>query len=360
MKIFTVGPTEMYDEIKSEGGKQTPYFRTEEFSQLMLDTDIMLKKFLKTSNESKVIYLTASGTGAMEATIINCLRDDDKILIINGGTFGARFRQLCDIHSLKYTEIILAEDEELKEEHLNKYNNAGYSTLLVNLHETSTGQLYDVKLLARFCKKNNMYFIVDAISTFLCDPYSMDENNIDVTIISSQKGLCVSPGMAMVALSSRIIRDRIVDNNIRSMYFDFKYYIDNISRGQTPFTPAVGICMQSYKALLMVDKIGLSEYLDSVSKKAKHFRESVKFLPIDIPKVPLSNAITPIIFRIPIAKEVFRILKDEYDIMVNPTGGTNENYMLRIAHIGNNSLEDQEKLVDCIRKILLRYENQLS
>lgn len=108
MKLFTVGPTEMYDEIKFIGGKQVPYFRTKEFSDVMLSIDCLLKKYLHTSRESKIIYLTASGTGAMEATVMNCLSNKDKILIINGGTFGERFKKICDLYSLNNTEIKLS------------------------------------------------------------------------------------------------------------------------------------------------------------------------------------------------------------------------------------------------------------
>lgn len=356
MKLFTVGPTEMNDEIKFEGGKQVPYFRTNEFSNIMLNIDCLLKKYLHTAEQSKIIYLTASGTGAMEATVLNCLNAKDKILIINGGTFGERFKKICDLYSLNNTEIKLASNEELTEEHLTKYDNCGFSAMLVNLHETSTGQLYDIKMLSRFCRRNAMYLIVDAISTFLCDEYHMDDNNIDVTIISSQKGLCVAPGMAMVAINSRMLKERVINNNIKSMYFNFNNYISNIERGQTPFTPAVGICMQIYQALNMIDKMNIEIHLKFIREKAISFRDSVSKLSLDIPEYNLSNAITPIIFRKPIAMNVFRSLKDEYGMMVNPTGGVNENYILRIAHIGNNDVEDQKKLVECIRKILFRYE----
>lgn len=356
MKLFTVGPTEMYDEIKFVGGKQVPYFRTKEFSDVMLSIDCFLKKYLHTSRESKIIYLTASGTGAMEATVMNCLSNKDKILIINGGTFGERFKKICDLYSLNSTEIKLGTNEALTETHLARYDNCGFSVLLVNLHETSTGQLYDIKMISKFCKKNNMYLIVDAISTFLCDEYHMDENDIDVTIISSQKGLCVAPGMSMVAINSRILKERVMNNNVKSVYFDFNNYISNIERGQTPFTPAVGICMQIYQALKMIDKLGLEIYLERIEKKAIDFRARIGKLPLTIPKYPLSNAITPIIFKKPIAIDIFKSLKNEYDMIVNPTGGVNEDYILRIAHIGNNDFEDQKKLVECICKILVRYE----
>lgn len=111
------------------------------------------KKYLHTSRESKIIYLTASGTGAMEATVMNCLSNKDKILIINGGTFGERFKKICDLYSLNNTEIKLGTNEALTETHLARYDNCGFSVLLVNLHETSTGQLYDIKMISKFCKK---------------------------------------------------------------------------------------------------------------------------------------------------------------------------------------------------------------
>ena len=84
----------------------------------------------------------------------------------------------------------------MRANHLNQYENKDYTMLFVNLHETHTGQLYDIKMLSEFCKRNNLLFVVDAISAFLADEYDMDKYGIDLTIISSQKGLCLSPGMS--------------------------------------------------------------------------------------------------------------------------------------------------------------------
>ena len=345
MKLFTVGPTQMRKEVMEVGGQLVPYFRTKEFSDIMLDSDRLLKKFMHAPEEAESIYLTASGTAAMEAVIMNCLTSDDKVLIVDGGTFGHRFVQLCDIYEVPYERIVLDADEELIKDHFNNFENVGITAVLVNIDETSTGQLYDIQLLSDFCKRNSAYLIVDAISSYLIDPFDMCKYGIDVTIISSQKGLCIAPGLSVVVLSKRIIENRVIDNKIRSLYFNFKDYLKNFKRGQTPYTPCVGICMEMNKALHLIDEQGEKKFLANIDMVAKDFREKTKDLPVSVPTFPLSNAVTPIIFDKPIAKKVFEILKNEFGIYVNPTGGSREQFVLRVAHIGDTTVEDNNMLI---------------
>ncbi|MCI7478151.1 MAG: aminotransferase class V-fold PLP-dependent enzyme [Selenomonadales bacterium] len=359
MKLFTVGPTQMKKEIMEVGGQLVPYFRTKEFSNVMLDSDRLLQKFMHAPKGAKSIYLTASGTAAMEAVVMNCLNSRDKVLVIDGGTFGHRFVQLCDIHEVPYERVTLAADEKLTEEHLKPFDNIGITALLVNIDETSTGQLYDIQLLSDFCKRNSSYFVVDAISSYLIDSYDMEKYGIDATIISSQKGLCIAPGLSVVVLSERLIKDRVENNQIRNLYFDFNDYLRNFQRGQTPFTPCVGICMEMNKALHLIDEQGEDDFLGYIDAVAKDFREKVKKLPVSIPAFPLSNAVTPVIFDKPIAKKVFEILKDEYDIYVNPTGGEREPYVLRVAHIGDTTIEDNSMLIDCMEKAIKKVTEEL-
>ena len=352
MKLFTIGPVDMFSEVKKFRSELTiPYFRTSEFSNLMLDTDLLLKKLAGASDEAKTIYLTASGTAAMEATVINCFSTDDKVLVVNGGTFGQRFVDICRVHGIPFSEVKLAYGEVLTDRHFEDWDNQKFNGVLVNLHETSTGQLYDIKLIADFCKRNNSYLIVDAISTFLCDDFDMERYNIDAMITSSQKGVCIEPGMSMVVLSKRIL-ERIATIDPKSIYFSFADYIRNFNRGQTPFTPAVGICIQLNFALHLIDKKGLKNHLCRIKEIAEDFRTKLKALPVSVPTFPLSNALTPIVFENDIAYDVFETLKNEYDIFVNPTGGELHNKVLRVAHIGQIDFSDNTRLIQCLYDIL--------
>lgn len=88
------------------GSKQVTYFRTPEFSKIMLENEDLMKKFAKVSDDSRVVFITGSGTASMEAVVMNVFDENDKVLIVDGGSFGHRFVQLCEIHQLPYKTIV--------------------------------------------------------------------------------------------------------------------------------------------------------------------------------------------------------------------------------------------------------------
>lgn len=347
-KLFTVGPAQMYRHTLDVRNKIVPYFRTDEFSELMLDNERLLKVAAGASDDAVLIVLTASGSGAMEATVMNCFNKSDKLLIVSGGTFGERFERICDIHQIEYDVIKLGPDEKLEYNHLAMYEGHKYTGMLTQMHETYTGQLYDMNMLHEFCERNGMYLVVDAISSFLCDYYSMSRWNVDATIISSQKGLCLAPGLSFVILSSRMA-ERITHTDVKSLYFDFNDYLTNMVRGQTPFTPAVGICYELNDMLHCIAAQGVEQRILEVKQRCDYFRNLIKDLPISIPKFPLSNAITPLRFQKDIAKDFFVYLKNEKRIMVNPVGGELGKSSIRVAHIGDLKFQDYDELVDEIK-----------
>ncbi|MBE6413538.1 MAG: alanine--glyoxylate aminotransferase family protein [Verrucomicrobiaceae bacterium] len=359
MKIFTVGPVQSYPSTAEIRLKGFPYFRTEEFSDVMLSNSLNLKKMMNASDLSEVVNLASSGTGAMEAVVDNCLLATDKCLVINGGTFGKRFCELLHKHSITFDSIDLDWNESLTQEHLNAVFNNEYTALLVNIHETSTGQLYPVKMLADFCKKKNMYFIVDAISSFLADNFDMQENGMDVAIVSSQKGLCLSPGMSMVVLSERMKQRVQLHSNPTFAYFDFRDYFQNNLRGQTPFTPTVCIAYELQDMINLIQlEGGINNRLKFVKDKCEYFRKKIKEAGLSyVDSYSLSNMLTPMYFDDIDAYEIFKMLKNDFGIYVNPCGGRLASKILRIAHIGNTTFEDFDFLIEKISVCINRIKN---
>lgn len=350
MKLFTIGPVEMYPSTRAVRIKGVQHFRTTEYGNLVKSCLKRLQNLLGTTTEDGLIYMASSGTGAMEAVIDNCITKNDNVLIINGGAFGHRFCELCDWYKIKYSSIDLAWNETLTAEHLHPYNNQKYTALIVNLHETGTGQLYDIKMLSEFCRRNNMYLIVDAISTFLADDYEMDKYGIDITIFSSQKGLCLSPGGSFVAFSERM-KQRVLNlPNPQNYYFNFKNYIGNIDRGQTPFTPPVCVMYELEDMLNMIDKAGGKEqWIAKIDEKAKYFRAKAKSLGFKLQEFPQSNLLTSLYFEDVSAYDVFVYLKDNFQIYINPCGGELATKLFRVSHIGNTSVSDIDDLFDKIQ-----------
>jgi len=347
MKLFTVGPVEMYSETLNVAGKQIPYFRTDEFSGLMLEADKLLHKHIFAPIGAKTIYLTTSGTGAMEATIMNCFNENDKLLIVSGGTFGYRFVQICIAHRIPYTEIRLSMEEDLTKERLEEFNGKGYTGFLVNIHETSIGKLYPLKLITEFCKKNNLYLIVDAISSIFADEFNMENSNIDAAIFSSHKALALSPGISFVVLSPRLIQERVKRNSINSIYFNFNDYLNNFERGQTPFTPAIGVLLEFANMMQYIEDMGLEKKIERTHALSKYFRNAAINYGFHIPQYNLSNALTPLLFESN-AKRIFQYLMDKYGYVVTPSGGDLADKLLRIGHMGNLSEEDYDALLAAI------------
>ena len=141
---FAIGPVQLPSEVRALGADLSPYFRTSEFSSLMKENEFLMKQLVKSDERARVIFLTASGTAAMEAAIINVFDKNDKLLIINGGSFGHRFCEICDVYGIPYDSIKLDFGRTLYQEHLSKYDGKMYTGLLVNMHETSSGVLYDM------------------------------------------------------------------------------------------------------------------------------------------------------------------------------------------------------------------------
>ncbi|MBR4555773.1 MAG: alanine--glyoxylate aminotransferase family protein [Ruminococcus sp.] len=354
MKLFTLGPVEMYDHTFEVAKKQVPYFRTPEFSEVVLECDGLLRKFAKAGSDAKTVFLTCSGTGAMEATVINCFDEKDKLLVIDGGSFGHRFAQICEIHGIPHDVIKLPYGTALKKEDVYAFDGKGYTGLLVNIDETSTGQLYDGKMLSEFCKKNGMIFVVDAISSFLADPIDMEDWGIDALIFSSQKSLALAPGLSIVLLSSRMYTERVQGKPAKTMYLDFNSHIENGKRGQTPFTPAVRLIYELQDMLRHIDAMGLESKLAHMKEVADDFRARLAETPLSLPEYPLSNAVTPLYFPDGNAYEVYETLKKEYDVFVTPNGGDLAKTVIRVGHLGNHTVEDNKMLIDLFKKVLNR------
>lgn len=333
------------------GAWEVPYFRTKEFSALMLENEKLLRKMLFTDDETHIISLTGSGTAGMEAAIVNTLGEDDRALIVNGGEFGERFVQLCQRHYIPYEEIRLEQGKGITGADLSKYDGKDFTVFIVNRHETSTGVLYDMDLISDYCKRNNCFLIVDAISSFIADPLKMREWGINIVITGSQKAYAIPPGLSLLALDKEAVK-RVQMHQCSFMYFDFKAYLRDGERGQTPFTPAVGTLIQLNQRLNEIDMFGIEKETERIAGLAAHFRKEIKDLPLTIASNSLSNAVTPLLVREEVnAYEIFEKLEDKYGIWICPSGGELRNRMFRVGHIGNLTLEDNNVLIDALKDI---------
>lgn len=356
MLNFTVGPVMSSEIVCSVGGEQVPYFRTPEFSELMIENEKLMMEFANAPKESKVVFMTNSSTGSMEAVVMNCFDENDKVLVIDGGSFGHRFVELCDIHNVPYEVLTLDFGQKLMKERLYEYDGKGFTGLLVNIDETSSGVLYDSEMIGEFCKKNNLFYVCDCVSSFLADSFNMFTCGADVMITGSQKVLACPPGVSIIVLSKRAV-EIVKNRRVKSMYFNLAEALKNMERGQTPFTPAVGILRQINTRLKEIAEAGgATAEINRVAAQAKDFRERIKDLPFKIVSEAPANGVTSLHPINVSAYGIFTILKDEYNIWVCPNGGDYKDTVFRVGHIGYLNIDDNITLIDAFRDMMNKGE----
>ena len=343
--IFTPGPVKMSEEIMAVGAMQTPYFRNCEFSNVTYACEKGLLEMVNAPKGSKVIFLTASGTSGMESVVMNLLTPKDNALVVNGGGFGGRFVDICAIHSIPHTDFKVKDTNLADIETLAPSKD--YSALVVNAHETSVGHLYDLDAMGEYADKNSMLYIVDAISMLVTDTVDMQKSHIDVVIASSQKGLALPPGLTMVILAPSAL-EKVQD--IKNMYFNFKDYLSNAERGQTPFTPAVTIMLQLEARLAQIKKRGgVSQSIATAKEIAEYFRMSIEKLPLKAYTPFMPNAMTTLT---PTdgksAMDIVNALEEGYKVMVCPNGGAERDIIFRVSHMGDMDKAYTDVLIDAL------------
>lgn len=342
------------EEVRAVGGEQVPYFRTAEFSALMLENEQLMLRFAKAPEGSRAAFMTNSSTGSMEAVVMNCFTGADNVLVIDGGSFGHRFVELCEIHEIPHMALKLKHGQKLTRERLYEYDGRGFTGLLVNIDETSTGVLYDAEMLGEFCRKNDLFYVCDCVSAFLADPFDMARCRADVMITGSQKVLACPPGISIIVLAPRAVK-RVTGRKVKSMYFNLADVLKNMERGQTPFTPAVGILRQINARLKEIEAAGGADAeIARVAAQAEDFRAKIRELPFSFFSESPANGVTPVHPLHADANEIFLTLKDEYGIWICPNGGELKSEIFRVGHIGHLTHEDNTTLINALKDMQSR------
>lgn len=342
MKQF-VFPGNIEDDILAIGAQQLPYMRTAFFSEIVKESESMLLNLIGCP-KGRVVFLTASGTGAMDAVVANYVSTKAKAHILVGGSFGKRWSDLCQYYSLPHfaTEVEFGKDVDytvLEQDMIKEKPDV----FLCQHHETSSGQRFDLKRIGAICKKHNVSLVVDVVSSFLADELDMEEFGIDICVTSSQKGLNILPGISIIVLSERLVDYPFARN---SFYFDFQDNLSNLKRGQTPYSPATSIFLQMHERLKRFTEKGLGAIIADVRKKALFFRALCKEQGWDTLADCPSNCITGFFLHKNGDVLFTKLMEKGFTIM---PGGTS-NYF-RVSHTGMQSEADLVDLVRAIKEI---------
>lgn len=335
--LLTPGPTLVPPEIRQALGQPMLHHRTPEFQKILKEAEGGLKKLFGTSQE--VFILTSSGTGAMEAAVVNLLSSGDEAIVIRGGKFGERWGEICESYGVRVIAVDPPWGKPLDPAAFAKVlgQHPGAKAVFATLCETSTGVTFDIRGIRKAMGESAALLVVDTISGLGAEPFSMDAWGVDVTVCGSQKGLMLPPGLAFIALSPRAWK-AAENARLPKYYFNLTLAREAWADTDTPFTPAISLIVGLVASLKRMEKIGLENLLQMHRKNAEAVRQALKALGMDLypDQSCASNAVTMV--KVPAGidgKELLKKLRNEYGIvMAGGQGKELAGKVIRIATMG--------------------------
>ena len=339
--VMLPGPTNVSHRVLQAMSAPVIGHRSKDFWPLNKRIQEKTKKVFQTEND--VVVLTASGTGGVEASVLNLIRKGDKVIIPVNGEFSSRLADLIDTIGgqtirvkAPYGEIPSFEKIEEAFE-----NNKGVKALYVVYNETSTGtRITWLDKVSDLTSKHDAFFVVDAVSNLGGDELPVDKWNIDICVTASQKALAAPAGLAPISVSARA-KKFMIDNPPPTLYFNlpryFKYYSD---KTETPFTPALPLYFAFDDALDRILEEGIDNRIKRHITCAEAFYDSLSsmgFTPFVKPDVR-SRTIIAINYKDNLEDKKFRtLLADNFKVLVAGGFGELKEKLFRIGSMGEVS-----------------------
>jgi aspartate aminotransferase-like enzyme len=240
--------------------------RSDDFVELYTDVVEKTQQVFQTKND--IVALSASGTGAVEASVVNIVKKGDKIIIPVNGEFSSRLAELIEAQGAHVIKLQTPPGENATFDQVKEAfdNNKDVKAFYVVHNETSTGTMVNyLDRISDLTSRNDAMYIVDSVSLLGGVSLPVDKWNIDVCMTGAQKAIAAPPGISPISVSPKA-KKYMIANQPTTMYFNlaryFKYYEES---KHTPFTPALPLLYAYREALTIM----LEEGLENVYKRHK-------------------------------------------------------------------------------------------
>lgn len=332
--LMTPGPTPVPQEVLLEMGKPIIHHRTPQYKAILKKINDDLKLVFKTQND--ILTFASSGTGAMEASIVNILSPGDRAIVVQGGKFGERFGEICNAYGIEVIPINCewGKPVDPRSIKLALDDNEKVKAVYTTLCETSTGTVNDIMAIGAIVKDYDACLAVDAISGLGADDIQTDDWHLDVVVSGSQKGLMLPPGLSFIAVSEKAWKI-IKGTTLPRYYFDIRKYKKSLDKDDTPFTSAISLVIGLEKSLSLILAEGMDDVLSRHQKLAGAVRQAVMALGLDLFSASPSNAVTAV--NVPKGIDGERLVKtmrDKYGVTVAGGQAEFKGKIFRIAHMG--------------------------
>jgi aspartate aminotransferase-like enzyme len=328
--------------------------RGPQFGQILTDVTAKLKQLFQTKGD--VFLLTGSGTGGLEAAIVNTLSPGDKVLSVSIGVFGERFGAIAEKFGAEVVPLRFEWGKAADADAVRRALEADpkIKAVLVTHNETSTGVTNDLAAISSAVKEFDKLLLVDAISSLGSINLPVDDWHCDVVVTGSQKGWMVPPGLAMVSVSQEGWQAHAKARMPR-FYWDFTKAKSYLERGQTPWTPAISTIFALSVSLQMMLDEGLPNIIARHARVGKAARAGIKSLGLSLfaEESHASNTVTAVAASNGLdTKKMLKILREEHQIILSGGQQKLDGKIFRIGHLGWVTEDDIKVVISALKVVL--------
>lgn len=351
------GPTPLPDAVREATGRQMINHRGPEFAQLLAETLAGMRTILQTTHD--VLLIPCSGTGGMEAAVVNLCSAGDEVIAAHAGVFGERFAAIAVAYGLTVHHVTAPDGQALDPGAIGAALAAHprAKLLLLTHNESSTGVTHDLKAIAETAHRHGALVAADCITSTAALDVPLDDWGIDVAVSASQKAWMAPPGMAMVAVSARAWQ-RAQTATLPRFYFDFAKYRDAQAKGQTPSTPALPTLTGLHTALQMLVAEGVPAIVARHRAAAEACRADIGDLAeyglrLFADPVHASNTVTAVALPPDLdAGHLLARLREEHGVILAGGQGKQAGKIIRIGHLGHVTPADMDAVGAALRTVL--------
>lgn len=254
------GPTTVPPRVRQVISEPVVNHRGPEFRAIYARTQELLKPILGTSNH--VFLLASSGTGAMEAALVNILAPGERVLVGVGGQFGERFAGIAKTFGAQVDLMETVWGRAVDPNEIAKrISGTEYRAVIVEHNESSTGMVADLAKIGAILKNSPTLLVADSVSGLGGLEMRQDEWGVDVVASASQKCLMCPPGLGLVSVSAKAWKLVERESVLPRYYWDFRKYLASGEKSETPFTAPVNLIAGLKEALEMIHEEGLPHVL---------------------------------------------------------------------------------------------------
>ncbi len=339
-RLFAPGPVSIPPCAQEMLAKPMLHHRSEAFVKVLKKVREQLQCFFGTSE--RVFILSSTGSGAMEAGLINLMAPQDTCMVVRSGKFGERWSEMAKVYGGDVIDLDVEWGKSLSTDDLITAleQNPDTKILMSQACETSTGALHPIQEMAKICRDKEILFLVDAITALGTFPIPMDEWGIDVLIGGSQKAFMLPTGASFLSLSKKA-QKKMHENPQQRFYFDLRKEEKAYDNGEALFSSSVSHIRALEAVLTEIFENDIQVFFDSIKQKSELFLQLFQEMNLEV--FPENPAPALSVFKVPQNIDGNKLRKhyeEKYQIVFMGGQDQLKGKIIRIGHMGHQPDDD--------------------